>query len=99
MLQGIAALLAVFIHLIDTKGFIIHLYPKDWALEKAAVRLSFGPYYATSCIILLGLLGMVSLPFFAPSQSSTDGTRCAFSCPQLSPNPAHSRAHSRTTHA
>ena len=57
--QGVAAALALLIHACDPGGFIKKLYPDEWAESHAAVHFSVGPYYVTSVILLLALLGVV----------------------------------------
>ena len=58
--QGVLALLALFIHLCDSSGSIKMLYPPHWA-ETHAGSLSIGPYYVSAVILVLAVLGLVGV--------------------------------------
>ena len=53
--------LAFLVHACDPAEKIASLYPPDWASRKSPVHLSIGPYYVTTCIAVLALLGFVGL--------------------------------------
>lgn len=53
--------LAFLLHACDPAEKIASLYPPEWAARKSPVHLSIGPYYVTTCIAVLALLGFVGL--------------------------------------
>ena len=61
VLQGVAAGLALLMHACDPHGYIKRLYPPKWAEVTAASRLSIGPYYVSTVILLLAALGLLGL--------------------------------------
>ena len=60
-LQGFLALAAYLLHLCDPSGAIAKLYPEKWAEVAAASHLKIGPYYVTTAVAFLALLGLVGL--------------------------------------
>ena len=56
LLQLCLAAVALLVHACDPDEHVVQLYPKEWAEEAAASRLSIGPYYVTTCIGTLALL-------------------------------------------
>ena len=74
--QTVIALFAVLLHALDraincrlqpdwtvpcNTSFIPHLFPTDWADRTSVAHLSLGPYYVSSVLILLALLGLMGL--------------------------------------
>jgi len=59
--QGVLALVGYVIHSLDSGGAIKSLYPHSWAERKAAIHLSLGPYYVTSVVVCLAVLGVVGI--------------------------------------
>lgn len=72
VLQAGIALLALLLHAMDTHEAIVRLYPDEWATVHAAARLSIGPYYVTTSLGLLAIVGFGSLTAYCtgslPSQ-------------------------------
>jgi hypothetical protein len=74
--QTTIALLAIVLHAVDQHWFcpqqpdwsipcntslVPGLFPSDWADRTSVVHLSIGPYYVSSVLLLLALLGVVGL--------------------------------------
>tara|TARA_B110001452_G_C15202619_1_gene417285 strand:+ start:136 stop:1236 length:1101 start_codon:yes stop_codon:yes gene_type:complete len=61
LVQAFLAGVAFLMHACDPDGAIAKLYPEKWAESKAALHFSVGPYYVTTCIGSLAILGFVGL--------------------------------------
>ena len=61
LMQAVIAVTALLVHVIDTKGVIAKLYPEKWATTHAASHLAIGPYYVTTCLGYLALLGFAGM--------------------------------------
>lgn len=76
VVQTVVALFAIFLHALDrginckqqpkwsvpcNTSFFPDLFPHEWADRTSIAHLSLGPYYVSSLVILLAVLGMVGL--------------------------------------
>lgn len=59
--QGVIAVVAFVMHLLDRAESIKKLYPTRWADAHASLHFAIGPYYVSSVILLLALLGAVGM--------------------------------------
>jgi len=73
--QTAAVLLAMLLKACDPGGFVPSLYPQGWADSTAGVKLSIGPYYVSSCVLLLALLGVLGVGLYLTGNLSPDAWR------------------------
>ena len=64
VVQSVIAVLSLLLHACDPNEAIVKLWARlggDWAETNAASHMAIGPYYVTTCIALLAILGFVTL--------------------------------------
>ena len=61
LMQAVIAATAFVVHVCDRNNKIASLYPEHWAETTAASHLAIGPYYVTTVIGYLAILGFVGM--------------------------------------